>query len=174
GDTVNWQWVAGLHTITNGTGPTDPNATMLFDANSDVSHTSFSFTFNTVGVVPYFCSFHTTQNMRGFVSVTSPVGVAPGTPSGVAGFGREPWPNPARGLVEMRIFLPSAGTIDLSVFDERGRRIASVFEGERGPGEWAFSWDGRDARGHAAASGFYFLRLLSGGIQDSRRIVLQH
>jgi flagellar hook assembly protein FlgD len=74
----------------------------------------------------------------------------------------------------MRVLLPTAGTIDLSVFDERGRRVASVFSGDRSAGEWAFHWDGRDAKGRSAASGFYFLRLRSGGVQDNRRIVLQH
>ena len=35
GESVLWQWVAGIHTVTNGTDSSDPNVGTLFDQPSD-------------------------------------------------------------------------------------------------------------------------------------------
>ena len=69
GDTVEWVWSSSSHTVTNGTGPADPNVGTLFDDPLDVGNTPFSYTFNSVGDVPYFCRPHFSLNMTGIVRV---------------------------------------------------------------------------------------------------------
>jgi plastocyanin len=76
GQSVLWQWISGIHTITNGTGAADPNAGLLFDQPSDPSNTQFSFAFNTAGTYPFFCQYHESLTMKGVVIVhdaTTPV-----------------------------------------------------------------------------------------------------
>jgi len=70
GTTVQWVRTDFFpHTVTNGTGPTDPIAGTIFNGNLAGAATMFSFTFNTVGTFPYFCTFHSVQNMVGTVFV---------------------------------------------------------------------------------------------------------
>ena len=69
GDTVEFELAAGFHTVT-GTG-SDP-----FCGNSAISATSCKVTFNTPGVFPYRCIFHSTggptpAGMVGSVTVVS-------------------------------------------------------------------------------------------------------
>ena len=73
GDTVHWIWSGGNHTVTNGSGPADPDVGDLFDAPLDGGNTMFSYTFNTAGVFPYFCRPHFTLDMVGTVTVDDPV-----------------------------------------------------------------------------------------------------
>ena len=72
GDTVTWTATAGNHTITSGTGSSDPSAGSLFDQQLAQSQ-SFSHVFATAGVVHYFCRTHEAMGMKGTVTVLQPV-----------------------------------------------------------------------------------------------------
>lgn len=73
GQTIRFKWANGTHTVTSGTGPTDPNAGLLFDMPMASAGNSFNFTFSTPGTYPFFCQFHAlSNNMKGVVEVASP------------------------------------------------------------------------------------------------------
>jgi hypothetical protein len=84
----------------------------------------------------------------------------------------EPSPNPAVGEVRMRIGVPSASDLVVALFDARGRRVRSLFEGTASPGWCDIAWDGRDRFGRRAAEGVYFVRMQAGEFQATNRIVL--
>lgn len=79
GDTVHWLWSSNSHTVTNGTGPGDPDAGTIFDAPLDAGNPSFSYTFTTAGNYPYFCRPHVTLGMTGTITVESSVPVESGS-----------------------------------------------------------------------------------------------
>lgn len=83
-----------------------------------------------------------------------------------------PWPNPARGSVRATLDLPRNERVEVAVFDVLGRKVATPFTGSPGAGRHAIAWDGRDAAGHPARAGVYFVRAASGGESVSRRLVL--
>jgi len=67
--------------------------------------------------------------------------------------------NPSGGRVEIRYGLPTAGPALLEVYDIRGRRIAMLTNPPWTAGWHRMTWNGRDDRGRAVASGVYLLRL---------------
>src|SRR5262249_15029479 len=71
GDTVTWHYtdMVTAHTVTSGTGPSDPAMGALFNAPSDSMHLAFIYQFNTSGTFPYFCMPHFPLGMRGTVNV---------------------------------------------------------------------------------------------------------
>ncbi len=71
GDTVQWVWANGIHTVTSGppTCVADGLFTMPFDAGNPTP----SQLFPTAGVVPYFCIPHCGLNMVGTINVVAPV-----------------------------------------------------------------------------------------------------
>ncbi len=69
GDTVEWVWSGGSHTVTSGVDAADPAAGDLFDASLNSSNTTFSYLFDTVGDYPYFCRPHESIGMTGVVHV---------------------------------------------------------------------------------------------------------
>lgn len=75
GDTVQWVHSSGVHTITSGSGPTDPHVGALFDVPFNSG--TFSHTFTTAGDVPYFCRLHFAMGMTGVVHVATPSAVEP-------------------------------------------------------------------------------------------------
>lgn len=171
GDTVLWQWVNGSHTITSGTGSADPNAGVMFNANSNTANRQFQFTFPNAGVYPYFCVFHEGSNMIGYVQVQSLTGVPSSQPAR-AGFVTDPAPVPSRGGVAFRFALSRAGHARADVFDVRGRRVTTVLDAEYGIGVFPGAWNGRAAAGSRVASGVYYLRLTLPGSTATRRIVI--
>lgn len=74
-----------------------------------------------------------------------------------------PGPNPARESVTLRFSLPSEAAATLAIYDVQGRRVRALASGPRAAGPHAVSWDLRDDRGRAVASGLYFARLEAGG-----------
>jgi len=170
GQTVLWQWVSGLHTITSGTGSTDPNVGLIFDQPLDTSNRQFFHTYTSGGTFPFFCSIHEGLNMRGVVIVNDPVGVPPGAGARV-GFAAEPWPNPSAAGVSFRFNLAVDGRVRADVIDARGRFVATIVDRPFAAGTHGASWDGRDAGGKAA-SGAYYLRLHVPGFTGGRSFVL--
>lgn len=69
GQTIQWNWLNGYHTLTSGVDANDTNAGTVFDQPIDPYNTSFSFTFDTPGTFPYFCRNHWTVGMKGVVIV---------------------------------------------------------------------------------------------------------
>ncbi len=82
--------------------------------------------------------------------------------------GLEIYPNPFNPSTRIGFDLPVSGQVLLSVFDSRGRRITTLFEGPAGAGPLHFDWDGRDDRGLVQPGGVYLFRL------DSRQGGLTH
>ena len=69
GDTVNWVWEAPGHTTTSG-NPCTADGT--WDSGLQNNPFTFSFTFNTAGTYPYFCSVHCNFGMTGEIIVQEP------------------------------------------------------------------------------------------------------
>ncbi len=70
GDTIRWTAVSGDHTVTSGTGSSDPNAGDLFDEELPDGDT-YTRVFSTVGTFDYFCIPHEADGMKGKVIVTA-------------------------------------------------------------------------------------------------------
>ncbi len=173
GDAVLFKWVSGSHTLTNGTGSTDPNAGTLFDQPLSSLAPSFTFQFNTVGTFPFFCRLHEAFNMRGVVVVAAVTGVAPMGPAGShAGFVRLPAPNPTRGATAFQFALSRPGRARLDVYDAQGRRVATVLDADLAAGSYHGAWDGRTASGARTSAGVYELRLAVPGTSESQRVTL--
>jgi len=97
---------------------------------------------------------------------------SPGLTGPAFGLG-EPWPNPSRSGLTVRLSLPSSSEVDADVYDLVGRRVVSlsrhtVFE----PGVHELRWDRRRADGSLAAPGVYFIRVLSPLGTAVQRVVL--
>ncbi len=87
--------------------------------------------------------------------------------------GLDAYPNPFNPQVTLAWSLPRAGTLDLAVYDLRGRLVSRLLRGEAVTAEGRTSWNGTDAGGRAVASGVYLVRLRSDdGVVSQRRITL--
>ena len=82
------------------------------------------------------------------------------------------YPNPFNAKATARFVAPAAGPYTVEVFDVTGR-LARVIDGHAAsPGGVEVVWDGRDDRGHEAASGIYFLRARSGDRMEVKQALL--
>ena len=98
------------------------------------------------------------------------VPLQPRTAGGVR-FSRAPAPNPAQHAVALRITVPREQWVDLSIDDVEGRRLATLWSGNLGEGEHAFSWNGA-VRGGRARAGLYWARLRSGSVTEAKPFML--
>ncbi len=81
------------------------------------------------------------------------------------------YPNPFNPRTTVSYTVPSRGRVSVAVYDARGERVATLFDGERSPGAFSVDWDGRtDAAG--AASGVYFARIEHASGTRSKKMVL--
>jgi len=89
--------------------------------------------------------------------------------------GRDAWivfPNPSRAATTFAFRLEEAGPVRVAIYDLHGRRVATVFEGHRPPGDHRVTWDGVDALGQRVPSGAYVARLHAAGKRLTQKVVL--
>ena len=82
------------------------------------------------------------------------------------------YPNPFNPSTIIPYQLPASGHVRLEVFNVLGQRLATLVDAERPAGAHTAQWDGTDAAGRAVGAGVYIYRLSSGGMTESRRMVL--
>ncbi|MFQ5511682.1 MAG: FlgD immunoglobulin-like domain containing protein [Candidatus Krumholzibacteriia bacterium] len=85
---------------------------------------------------------------------------------------RQNHPNPFNPSTVIEFTLAAAGPVTLSVYDARGRRMATLVNGRRAEGVNRVTWDGRSDSGRALASGVYFYRLRSDAVSLTRKMIL--
>jgi hypothetical protein len=80
--------------------------------------------------------------------------------------------NPSRGPVEFRLELPRTQVVVVDVHDVRGRRVATILNGEVTTGARNVTWNGRGDDGRPVAAGLYFVRVRSAELNDTLKIVM--
>jgi hypothetical protein len=81
-------------------------------------------------------------------------------------------PNPFNPQVEIRFDVRTAGRVDAIVYDVRGAEVCRLAGDDLPTGIHALRWNGRDARGVEVSSGVYFLRIVSNGFVDTRKLIM--
>jgi hypothetical protein len=79
--------------------------------------------------------------------------------------------NPVRGEARFHLALPQAATVDLTLFDVAGRRVATLARGEYPAGDHVLVWD-PGAAAPRVSSGIYFVRFRAAGYSETKRLVL--
>jgi len=106
---------------------------------------------------------------RWFLEPLSGVSVGDGAPApGRLSAAR---PNPFRVATHVQLDLASPERVRLEVLDLAGRVVHARDAGRLGAGRHLLEWDGRVARGAAAAPGIYWLRVRAGAFEARRRVV---
>ncbi len=82
------------------------------------------------------------------------------------------YPNPFNPSTIIPYQLPASAHVRLEVFNLLGQRLATLVDAERSAGIHTAQWDATDAAGRAVGAGVYIYRLSSGGMTESRRMVL--
>jgi len=85
------------------------------------------------------------------------------------------YPNPFNPSTRIELAVPAGERtpVDLAIYDVRGRRLVTLFQGELAGGtQRGFTWDGHDERGYTLPSGVYFSRARIGDRTESRKMIL--
>ncbi len=82
------------------------------------------------------------------------------------------FPNPFNPKTSIHFDLPTAGSVELSVYDVEGRRVITLLDEHLDAGTHSIDWNGRDSAGNEAAAGVYLYRLQSGAEEATERMVL--
>ena len=81
-------------------------------------------------------------------------------------------PNPFNPVTTLAFELPASGSVELSVYNAAGKRVATLLDGHAEAGRRSVRWRGVDDAGRPVASGVYFFRLELDGETVSRKGVL--
>ncbi|MCD4829660.1 MAG: T9SS type A sorting domain-containing protein [Candidatus Cloacimonetes bacterium] len=93
------------------------------------------------------------------------------TPPIVVNLGQN-WPNPFNPSTTIEYAVSAPATVELSVFNLRGQRVATLVRDEMPAGSHRAQWSGQDSSGNPVASGVYVCRLSVGDEVRFRKMVL--
>ncbi|UCE02512.1 MAG: T9SS type A sorting domain-containing protein [Candidatus Latescibacterota bacterium] len=82
------------------------------------------------------------------------------------------FPNPFTASTRIRFSLPAERHVRIGVYDVRGRRVVTLFDGVSRAGLHQVQWQGHDAFGRPAANGIYWCQLEAGSQRERVRIIL--
>jgi len=82
------------------------------------------------------------------------------------------YPNPFNPYTEIVFNMAWEGHASLQIFDGQGRQVTTLVNGNVPAGPNHVTWNGRDSRGTAMATGVYFYRLVTQDAALTRKMVL--
>jgi len=104
----------------------------------------------------------------GYCSPGTPVPLSPNPPGFTVSAAA---PSPFRDETRVHLVLPGRRNVTVTVHDVLGRRIATLADGSRPSGVHAIRWDGSTDQGGQAPAGVYFVRIVAGPDQVTRKVV---
>lgn len=82
------------------------------------------------------------------------------------------YPNPFNAGTNIDFSLPSAGYVELSVYDILGRKVTILLDSFLPAGNHSVTWNGRSGIGESGATGVYFYRLKAEGFDETKKMLL--
>ena len=82
------------------------------------------------------------------------------------------YPNPFNPGTWLRFGLPTASTVNLTVYNLLGQEVSTVISGELEAGVHSVYWDGSSSAGHQVSSGIYFYRLEANDFVATKKMML--
>jgi len=156
GDTVRFQWDAGIHTTTSGIIPAGAE---VWDEDIKNSSQVFDYHVEFAGVYNYVCTPHAAMGMAGSFTASAPaVGIGENN-------GRELqiYPNPSRGFFKVMTGNTLEEETEISLFDISGKTLSTELVYHAA----TLNFDLSDS-----PRGYYFIRLKSESGTIVRRIVI--
>lgn len=83
-----------------------------------------------------------------------------------------PSPNPFNPTTTIAFTLERPARARLEIYDVGGRRISTLLDGVQPATRHLVTWDGHNDAGETIASGVYFVRLESGGLAETQKLIL--
>ena len=77
------------------------------------------------------------------------------------------YPNPFNPVTNFDYSIPEDVSVNISVFDAAGSRIAELFQGNQAAGLYSVAWDAQNY-----PSGIYFLKFTAGSFVSSEKVIL--
>jgi subtilisin family serine protease len=81
-------------------------------------------------------------------------------------------PNPFKDITKISFALPRECNVSLFIYDITGRRVRTLINGKMQPGNYNYTWDGKDNRNRRLTQGVYFYRLQTKDFKDTKKTVL--
>ncbi len=82
------------------------------------------------------------------------------------------YPNPFNPTTIINYYVPSAGSVELKIYNQLGQEIRTLANSIQPIGTHQVVWDGRDGHGNSVVSGLYFYRLKAGLVVETRKMIL--
>ena len=82
------------------------------------------------------------------------------------------YPNPFNPEVTISFYLQNNDNADLSIYNLRGQKVITLYNGVLAEGNHSYIWDGKNDKGIEQANGVYFYRLQTGGEYHSGKMLM--
>lgn len=82
------------------------------------------------------------------------------------------YPNPFNPETTIRYLLPTAGQVEITIYNTLGETVRTLVSGQKPAGEHQAKWDGRNDAGRHVASGLYVYSLRVGQFIQTRKMLL--
>lgn len=83
-----------------------------------------------------------------------------------------PYPSPTTGSAQIALEMARSGPVEADVFDARGRRVRTLYQGVMPGGSHTLRWDGTAESGARAAAGVYWIRVAAQGVHRSTKLIV--
>ncbi len=119
-------------------------------------------------------TFRANYRRNGLAAYEEPVGVPEDAPVDVVRARlSQNYPNPFNPTTTIAFSIGSEGAdIELGVYNVAGELVRTLMSGDVPGGEHTVVWNGRDDDGRTVSSGVYFVRLVSEGRAETRKIAM--
>ena len=91
-------------------------------------------------------------------AIETPSDSAAKVPAMVSASSLQVWPNPFNATTHLVFRLHQAATVHVTIYNVCGQRVRTLVDAPLHAGAHQMQWDGRDERGHSAATGLYLAR----------------
>jgi hypothetical protein len=82
------------------------------------------------------------------------------------------YPNPANPETTFSFTLAHKQDVELTVYNIRGQKVRTVYEGSTDEGAHSIVWNGKDSKGRVVSSGVYFYKLKTESAELTEKLIL--
>jgi len=82
------------------------------------------------------------------------------------------YPNPANPETTFSFTLAHKQDVELTVYNIRGQKVRTVYEGSADEGAHSIVWNGKDSKGRVVSSGVYFYKLKTESAELTEKLIL--